>query len=171
MSSSPVHGITGYRYKTAGARGHHAYNVPGIIQALPPGKHRILDAGCGSGFLASELAKQGHDVIGIDISEDGIKMATAAHPGAKFYKRSVFEDLADIAPQGGFDVIVASEVIEHLYSPRAFLVGMFDNVKSGGMVVLTTPYYGYAKNLLIAVTDGWDRHHMVDNEGGGLARR
>jgi 2-polyprenyl-6-hydroxyphenyl methylase/3-demethylubiquinone-9 3-methyltransferase len=51
------------------------------------------------------------------------------------------------------------EVVEHVYSPRDFAQTIFDVLVPGGLVILSTPYHGYLKNLLIAITNSYDRHH------------
>lgn len=167
---TPVHGVAGYKWVSTQSHGHHEYNVPGVLGLLPKKERplRILDAGCGNGFLASAMSKRGHEVIGIDISAEGVQLARSSYPDLRFECRSVLEDLSNLAPIGGFDAIVSTEVIEHLYSPEQFLEGVYRNLGPGGVAVLTTPYYGYVKNLAIALTNSWDRHHMVHFEGGHI---
>src|SRR5438093_9756386 len=45
---------------------------------------RILDVGCGNGFIAGCFAGRGAAVVGIDLSEQGIAIARAAHPATRF---------------------------------------------------------------------------------------
>jgi 2-polyprenyl-6-hydroxyphenyl methylase/3-demethylubiquinone-9 3-methyltransferase len=59
------------------------------------------------------------------------------------------------------DAIVSTEVIEHLYNPRGFLRNAYALLKPSGVIVLTTPYHGYLKNLLLAVTGKMDEHFTV----------
>ena len=66
------------------------------------------------------------------------------------------------------DVVVSSEVIEHLYSPQRFLVNVGLTLRSGGSIVLTTPYHGYLKNLALSLANAWDKHHTVAWEGGHI---
>ena len=157
---------TNYGWSTADEQDDHSYTLPAIRRLLPPGRLRILDAGCGNGFIAAALAREGHDVVGVDASEDGIRIAKAAHPGVEFHVRSVYDDLSDVA--SGMDVVVSSEVIEHLYSPQRFLVNVGLTLRSGGSIVLTTPYHGYLKNLALSLANAWDKHHTVAWEGGHI---
>ncbi len=62
----------------------------------------------------------------------------------------------------------SSDVIEHLYRPDDVLETAFAMLKPGGVVVIGTPYYGYLKNLAIAVLDKWDLHHAVHWDGGHI---
>lgn len=158
-----------YGHDQAGALRHHAYVVPAIQALLPPGKGlSILDAGCGNGYVAACLAQMGHDLIGVDAAPDGIALARREFPHIPFERASLYEPLEKWMPDGGWDVIVSCEVIEHLYSPQGFLDNMGRHLKPGGTLILTTPHHGYLKNLAISLVDGWDKHHTVHWEGGHI---
>jgi SAM-dependent methyltransferase len=158
-----------YRWERGGEHSNHAYLWPTIRTLLPQGRQlRILDAGCGTGFIAAQLAGIGHQVIGIDASPSGIELARASYPDVHFELRSVYENLVPLAPPGGWDMIISLEVIEHLFSPRRFLENMRGHCSPTGMVLLSTPYHGYVKNLALSVANGWDRHHTVDWECGHI---
>ena len=154
---------------SAAERAHHAVVLPSILALLPRQDGlRILDAGCGNGFIAAQLAALGHHLTGVDTSVDGIQVARAAYPDVCYAVASVYDNLSSFMPSEGWDVIVSSEVIEHLYSPRAFLRNMHTHLRPGGSIVLTTPYHGYFKNLAISLLNGWDKHFTVDWEGGHI---
>jgi len=153
--------------KDAGDSLHHVYNLPAILSFLPKTRSTLLDAGCGNGSLTAKLANLGHTVVGIDTTPANIDVAKAHFPQAKFYCRSVYEDLSDILPDK-VDVCVSCEVIEHLYSPDDFIDGMAKVLRPGGLVILTTPYHGWLKNLAISVVNGWDKHFMVHHEGAHI---
>jgi len=143
----------------------HDYTIPAIIDLLPTGTLSILDAGCGNGYIANKLHALGHTVTGIDQSKDGIKIAKQSYPDVEWYNYSVYDDLTSISGDG-FDVIVSSEVIEHLYNPKEFLLNMRKYLNDDGVIILTTPYHGYIKNLALSVFNAWDKHHTVDWVGG-----
>ena len=160
------HGQEDYGWNSACAQDDHEYTLPAILSLLPAGKLRILDAGCGNGYIASQLAALGHDVIGVDVSTDGIELARKAHPGVRFEVRSVYDELHDLATD--VDLVIASEVIEHLYYPQRFLTNVHKLIGTGGSLILTTPYHGYLKNLALSMFDAWDKHHTVAWEGGHI---
>jgi 2-polyprenyl-3-methyl-5-hydroxy-6-metoxy-1,4-benzoquinol methylase len=62
----------------------HDYLLPGVLSSIEKlygeRRVRILDLGCGNGFVASRLAELGHDVTGIDAATDGINIAKATYP-------------------------------------------------------------------------------------------
>jgi 2-polyprenyl-3-methyl-5-hydroxy-6-metoxy-1,4-benzoquinol methylase len=79
---------------------------------------------------------------------------------------------ADIAamppsiPAGGYQVVTAVEVIEHLYAPRMLVDAAKVYLAPGGRLLLTTPYHGYWKNLAVAVTGKCDKHFNPLWDGG-----
>lgn len=144
----------------------HNYILPRITTLIPKNVKRILDAGCGNGYLAGKLANLGYEVIGIDIAEDGIAIAKEHYPDQKFLVASVYDDLLPII--GPVDLVVSSEVIEHLYYPKQFLLNMNRVIRPNGWIILTTPYHGYLKNLFLSLLNYWDEHFTVDWEGGHI---
>lgn len=159
----------GYGWRHAGEHFSHDYLLGLVRKLLPESSElQILDAGCGSGYIAAALADDGHDVTGIDASADGIALAREAYPQVRYEAASVYDDFRAFAPKGGWDVIVAVEVIEHLYSPRRFLENVRRHLRSSGHLIITTPYHGYLKNLAISIAGGWDRHFGVHWEGGHI---
>ena len=156
-----------YGWNSAEALPDHAYTLPAIKQLLLGGGGlTVLDVGCGNGYIASQLAVMGYDVIGIDASEDGIAIARKAHPEVRFEVYSAYDDLTDVVVD--VDVVVSSEVIEHLYRPKLFLENAFKVLCPGGHIILTTPYHGYLKNLALSLFNHWDKHHTVEREGGHI---
>jgi 2-polyprenyl-6-hydroxyphenyl methylase/3-demethylubiquinone-9 3-methyltransferase len=128
----------------------------------------VLDAGCGDGNFAASLAEAGYQIRGIDMSDSGIEIASARRIGS-FAKASVYDDLT--APFGGvasFDAIVSLEVIEHLYSPRIFIGRAFSALRPGGLLVITTPYWGYLKNVALALSNRMDASLTALWDGGHI---
>jgi 2-polyprenyl-3-methyl-5-hydroxy-6-metoxy-1,4-benzoquinol methylase len=146
---------------------HHTYLWPVIRDLLidcVPGE--LLDAGCGYGFISNELSSLGYHVIGIDSAPERIRAGRSAFPHIHFEPLSVYDNLCNLAPRGGWDVILSCEVIEHLLSPRTFLKNMLQNLSPNGKLILTTPYHGYLKNIAISLSGKWDSHHTANCEGG-----
>jgi 2-polyprenyl-3-methyl-5-hydroxy-6-metoxy-1,4-benzoquinol methylase len=148
---------------------YHRDLLPAVRALLPVGAGlTILDAGCGYGFLSAQLAALGHQVTGVDYRPRKIEAAQAAFPQARYGVATVYEPLTAFMPRGGWDAVVASEVIEHLYSPQEFLRNMHRHLRPGGCLILSTPYHGYLKNLGICLLNLWDEHHWVNTEGGHI---
>jgi SAM-dependent methyltransferase len=159
----------GWTWASAGEHSHHKYILKSIVALMPTGYSlSVLDAGCGNGFIAAHIARLGHRVIGIDSGASGLRWARAAHPAIRYELRTVYDDLCDLMPHGGWDLIVSSEVIEHLSRPLAFLRNMNTHLRSRGAIILTTPYHGYLKNLALSFANAWDRHHGSLDESGHI---
>jgi len=71
-------------------------------------------------------------------------------------------------PEKNYDIILSIEVIEHLYSPDTYLSNINYWLKDSGLLILTTPYHGWLKNLAIAVTNKFDKHVNPLWEGGHI---
>uniref|UniRef100_A0A3B0MPX9 Ubiquinone biosynthesis O-methyltransferase, mitochondrial n=1 Tax=Theileria annulata TaxID=5874 RepID=A0A3B0MPX9_THEAN len=133
---------------------------------------KILDVGCGGGILTESLAKFGSKVLGIDPNQQLIEVAKS-HKKTHFddyhlrlglrndycnnldYKSiSVYDFLTD-KTRASFDIVVASEVIEHVENreKERFLEALTSLVKPGGLFVITTPgssLLSYFVNVFLA---------------------
>ncbi len=150
----------------SGPQDYHAYLVPKVLSLIPPDARRVVDIGCGNGYVVGLLAARGYDVLGVEPSPDGIAQARAAHPGLRFEQAPVEEVSARIS--GAFDVVLATEVIEHLYTPRTLLRSGLQLLRPGGRMIVSTPYHGYLKNLALSIAGAWDWHFKADWDGGHI---
>ena len=116
----------------------------------------MFELGCGNGSVANVLAQQGWDVTGVDPSTEGITQANAQYPLLKLHEGSAYDDLA--GRYGQFPIVTSLEVVEHVYFPRQYAVTLFSLVKSGGTAIVSTPYHGYWKNLVLSLTGKMDAH-------------
>jgi len=129
---------------------------------------RVLDIGCGNGGLARRLSAMGHDVLGIDISGDGVRLAPEHVPSAGFRVASIYNEDFHAQVGADFDVVTALEVIEHLFRPAVRVERAKSALKPGGLFLFSNPYLGYLKNLALSLLNAWDRHFTVDWEGGHI---
>jgi 2-polyprenyl-3-methyl-5-hydroxy-6-metoxy-1,4-benzoquinol methylase len=106
-----------------------------------PGE-RVVDVGCGSGVFAEALAGRGARVLGVDANEAAVAYATRAfgREGLEF-RRGLLDELA--LPAASFDAATCLEVIELVYPDqvRTLLRSLFQHVRPGGRVLVTTPNY------------------------------
>jgi 2-polyprenyl-3-methyl-5-hydroxy-6-metoxy-1,4-benzoquinol methylase len=160
-----------FGWTSAEASCAHSYLVPALLAEVARrtgGPARLLDIGCGNGYVTAQLAGLGHDLVGIDVSEDGVAIARAAHPTIRFELASVYDERLTEMVGGGIDGVLALEVIEHLYYPRRLFQASHRVLRAGGFLIVSTPYHGYLKNLAISVVNGWDRHFTVSADGGHI---
>lgn len=133
----------------------------------------VLDLGCGGGRFSSWMLHAGYVAQGMDISSNALEMAKRNNPDVSF---ELLEPNGSIpTPDGIFAAVWCTEVIEHILDVHAFLSEIRRVLKPGGILILTTPYHGFLKNLLIVLLK-FDRHfnpelsHIRYFDKKGLAR-
>lgn len=153
-----------YGFVDAEPDNSHGYLAPALSRLLEGEKRNhalLLDLGCGNGSLTSAVIPKGWEGVGIDMSASGVRRATVTFPRLKFHSLDVTGDLTAIPGFGSFDVVLSAEVVEHVYLPKLLLKNAYDALKPGGAAVFTTPYHGYWKNLVMALTGKLDAHFTV----------
>jgi len=159
-----------YRYSDFSEGHAHAYIFAVLRRMLGAPAGPILDLGCGSGWMAMELASVGYEVYGVDASESGIRLAKSRNPDAFFLMDVQDSDLPVELQDIRFTTVISTEVIEHLYEPRA-LIRLARTVlrkNGGGRLSVSTPYHGYFKNLALSLAGKFDHHHTVLWDGGHI---
>jgi 2-polyprenyl-3-methyl-5-hydroxy-6-metoxy-1,4-benzoquinol methylase len=141
----------------SGEAENHHYLVPAVLRALPRGKVRVLDLGCGNGALTARIHQAGKEVTGIDFTPSGIERARQTNPGVEFLVHDLNEPLPD-SLQNRFDVVVSAEVIEHLFLPGTLFTRCREALGDRGQAIITTPFHGFWKNLAIVITGKSDNH-------------
>jgi len=153
----------------AGETDAHSYLYPTLRAMLEKYKGKqILDVGCGNGALACRLISEGFDVFGIDASDSGIGIANGKYPGRFFVLDISSENLPEALSAVRFDVVISTEVIEHLYAPRSYMRLIKYSLHSNGVLIISTPYHSYIKNILMAITNKLDAHFTVLWDGGHI---
>ena len=103
-----------------------------------------LDIGCGGGILSERLSRLGARVTGIDASESSINVAKQHSIKSRLeinYRCITTTDLLKDEKEkflNKFDIVIASEVIEHVNERKVFLSDISKLCRSGGLVVFTT---------------------------------
>lgn len=97
----------------------------------------ILEIGCGRGWLCKKLSPYG-TVTGIDPVEPVIKYAKKLFPSIEFHAL-VPSSFIERFPEKKFDIIVSTEVLEHVDDKKAFVSSIYDMLKKNGILILTTP--------------------------------
>lgn len=147
------------------------YVTPKILTILEYLKtRRVCDLGSGNGALAAVLHEAGYDVCGVENDLKGVELSRKQHPDINFYHLGVQDNPQSILDEEKqvFDVVVSTEVIEHLYSPHLLPIFARGLLSAGGHLVVSTPYHGYLKNLMLSVFNRWDHHHTALWHGGHI---
>jgi 2-polyprenyl-3-methyl-5-hydroxy-6-metoxy-1,4-benzoquinol methylase len=160
-----------YGYRTDDFNHIHQYVLRPLLEILSKKKNRtILDVGCGNGWLANYLIAQGFNAYGTDASISGIEIARRKHKDRFFLQDLTKDDLPKELSSISFDTIISTEVIEHLYAPREY-INFCKKIleKNGeGELIVSTPYHGYLKNIVLSVTGNMDKHFTVLWDGGHI---
>jgi SAM-dependent methyltransferase len=96
----------------------------------------ILEVGCGLGYLTYALRKAGYNCKGLDIAQNAVDEATKRF-GDYYMQGNIFLLNGDNDPK--YDLIILTEVIEHVENPKAFAACLLKLLKKGGKIIITTP--------------------------------
>ena len=112
-----------------------------IKSIAPLSGQKVLDIGCGGGILSDAMARQGADVLGIDLSTKALRVAElhaleAGTPNVRFREVSA-EAIADEEP-ATYDVVTCMEMLEHVPDPASVVRACSALVKPGGWVFFST---------------------------------
>ena len=100
---------------------------------------RVLDDGTGTGYGAAIMAQSGATrVVGIDLAADAIRFASSqyTHENLHFFR---MDPCMLGYPGASFDVVTSFEVLEHVTEPDRYLAEAARVLKSGGLLILSTP--------------------------------
>ncbi|HEX8095801.1 methyltransferase domain-containing protein [Jatrophihabitans sp.] len=128
-----------------------------LLTGIAPG--RVLDLGCSGAKLSELMRQRGHHVTGVDSVEI---------PGARERLDSFcLGDLEYGIPHSagtGFDVVVAADVIEHVRDPEKLLRDMAHVLAPGGVIIISTPNFGYwySRGRAALGTFDYDRRGILD---------
>jgi ubiquinone/menaquinone biosynthesis C-methylase UbiE len=101
---------------------------------------RALDLGCGEGGFTAELARAGARPLGVDVAEAALRRARKRHPELDFVLTEIDGPLP--LPDNSFELVWASEVIEHVADTARWLSEIRRVLVPRGRLLLTTPSHG-----------------------------
>lgn len=130
---------------------HSSHSV--ILGWLAAGDgRRLLDVGAAEGLLSRQLTERGWRVTAIEADPE------AARIGAKHCERMMVVDLDRELPllEGGFDVIVYADVLEHLVDPSTVLAGLNRLLAPGGFVIISVPNIAHLWIRLLLLVGRFD---------------
>jgi SAM-dependent methyltransferase len=108
-----------------------------LVRDKFPHPPRVLDVGCGNGAISFPLAALGCEVVGADTDQASVDSCLRRNT----YERATFvlttETLREV--KGSFDLIVCSEVLEHLHEPRPLVAAMAEKLAPSGCLFVTIP--------------------------------
>ena len=132
-----------YRSKNATRRWLHTSRRDWIVSAIerhwPRSSERVLEVGPGSGIYLPILSSKAREVFAMDLEEkylDNARLLRNQYPNIAVVKDDI--TTTRFGPRS-FDLILCSEVIEHLSDSRAALRNLNVLLRPGGILILSTP--------------------------------
>jgi SAM-dependent methyltransferase len=110
---------------------------------------RVLDVGCGEGQFAAALAHAGAEVVAIDVAGEAVRRSLARCPGldVRLVEPEAELPLADAS----FDVVWVGETIEHVADTAGWLSELRRVLRSGAVLLLSTPDHGPVSRLRLGL--------------------
>lgn len=158
-----------YGFQNSGPAHTFNYLQQPLLAMLNKNTNRcILDLGCGNGYLVNFLIANGYNAFGTDASAEGIAIARQTNADRFYIQDLSTGKLPAELQQQHFDTIISTEVIEHLYDPEDFINFCKQSLTDKGEIIITTPYHGYLKNLMLSLFNKWDTHINPMWHGGHI---
>ncbi len=131
------------------------YKWPVLKNLFPDKKLRFLDFGCGKGVITEKIhaLHPAYTISGVDISSKALNVAKKRIKNGEF--RLIDESQHIPYPDNTFDIVLASDVLEHIYDTKTAFRELARVLKPGGTLIITVPYNGKLK-MLIAVLIGFE---------------
>lgn len=157
----PAEGELTY-YQVIGEEGRqHALNKPfsdeavgellmqigAILQLMPAPPARILECGCGTGWLSKILQKSGYQVVGIDVSQTAVQLAQS-YPLFRDLESPQFlvADAEHLTFDSQFDVVLFFDALHHSVDEQEAINGAYRALKPGGICIASETPAGHAES-------------------------
>lgn len=123
---------------------HRRRMITKLARRYAPGARRALDVGCGQGELLRELerALPGATVDGADLSEQSLRDTRAENPAAELFVVDLSAAALETtlaARLGAYDLVVCSEVVEHIDDDAGAVGRLAQLLAPGGTLIVTVP--------------------------------
>jgi trans-aconitate methyltransferase len=131
-----------------------------LVQLLAPRPgERILDLGCGTGYLTDLIARSGAKIIGADNSASMIEKARTAYPELEFQQISATE----LSFDQSFDAVFSNAVLHWVLDKAAAIDGIYRSLRPGGRFVMEMGGKYNVEGIVLAVRKVLTRHHYYKN--------
>jgi len=129
-----------------------------VLETYSVNPQKVLDIGCGVGTLSFYTASKGNYVMGIDISPRAIEACKLTAQKLNLDKNTDFlvKDFSEEMIDGRFDLVICSEVLEHLKDDKLVIKKIFNILKESGRILISVP----SKNsplFRLSFVEGFDR--------------
>ena len=125
-----------------------------------PGE-RILDLGCGTGYLTNLIANSGAEVIGMDNSQEMIAKAKAEYPNLDFQ----FHSATDFQFRKPFEAVFSNAVLHWVLEKEKAIACIYKNLKPGGRFVMEMGGKDNVKRIVDAIKQVLAKHGFIKEAG------
>lgn len=125
-----------------------------LLALIPDGNHRVLDIGCGAGDNARGLRSRGHEVWGVTISPSEAQLAR------QWCEEVIVADVEKAFPRlpdGRFDAILFSHILEHLQRPRDLMAAALPALAPAGRLYVAVPNMAHWRLRVRFLKGDWTR--------------
>ena len=122
-------------------------NVTVLMSLMRPPPGRIVEFGCGTGWLGLLFAERGYDVVGVDISPDAIELAEQLKAQRRIVNASYqVADYETVRIDPPADYVIFHDALHHAESEDAALRAAYAALRPGGMVLCIEPGEGHSQS-------------------------
>jgi SAM-dependent methyltransferase len=112
---------------------------------------RVLDVGCGNGYVLAQYARYGAEVFGIDLTETAVELSRRRFElGGLKGKFSLTDGDSIPYPDASFDIVCSMGVLHHIADPRPMIREIMRVLRPGGQIILML-YYRYSYKRLVVL--------------------
>lgn len=105
-----------------------------LLDLIPLRNGRLLDVGCGIGWVVDEAQKRGFQAVGIDLNTEYIS------EGKRYLKVDLrTSSLENFSSKEKYDIVVLKHVLEHIIDPKKFLTKIKKLMTPGGYLIVSCP--------------------------------
>lgn len=164
------------RWEEMAASGHNVHGEADLVESLGP--RSVLDAGCGTGRVAIELARRGLDVVGVDLDASMLEKARSKEPDRPW----ILGDVVDIDLGRTFDVVLLAGNVMIFLVPgteAAVVANLARHLEPGGALVAgfslepgrldLETYDGHARAAGLVLGERWATWDRQPFDGGNYA--
>lgn len=141
---------------------HSKHSSHYVARQLVGRDQDVLDVGCGEGFFAAELKKDGNRVVGVDALPNAGQGAGEGGALERYISADLDDPQPDLARQAGehrFDHVLLLDILEHLGRPERLLAEVRPALKDSGRLVVSVPNVA---NITVRIALLFGRFHYTD---------
>jgi SAM-dependent methyltransferase len=126
--------------------GTYLVNLATVLELMPPPPARVIEFGCGTGWLGQLIALRGYAVTGIDISPEAIELAKASAAARGVHVDYRVADYEEPNLPSENDVAIFHDALHHAESETAALRAAYAALRAGGMAICLEPGEGHSRS-------------------------